>query len=193
MREHGVPDWYIDSCKKIKYMFPKAHAAAYVIDALRLGYYKIYYPVEFYAAYFTAAPDGFDAELVLEGPQKVKDTLRELDKIQGKSQKEAAMFNALQLVDEYYARGYRFLPVDLRRSHAAKFLPENGAIRLPFSSLPELGENAAISIMNACRENEVYSVDDLRKYSRASKTVIEILRRNGVLNGLTETNQLTMF
>ena len=103
------------------------------------------------------------------------------------------MFNALQLVDEYYARGYRFLPVDLRRSHGAKFLPENGAIRLPFSSLPELGENAAISIMNACRENEVYSVDDLRKYSRASKTVIEILRRNGVLNGLTETNQLTMF
>ncbi len=192
MREAGVPDWYIDSCKKIQYMFPKAHAAAYVIDALRLGYYKIYYPYQFYAAYFTAAPDGFDAELVLSGHQTVRNTLRELNEIQGKSQKEAAMFNALQLVDEYLARGYKFLPVHLRKSHGTKFLPEDGAIRLPFSSLPELGENAAISIMEACRDHEIYSVDDLRTYSKASKTVIEILRRNGVLDELDETNQITM-
>lgn len=192
MREHDVPDWYIDSCKKIKYMFPKAHAAAYVIDALRLGYYKIYYPVQFYAAYFTAAPDGFDSELVMKGPRVVKDTLYMLSKIQGRSQKEAAMFSALQLVDECYARGFKFLPVDLHRSHGTKFIPEEKGIRLPFSSLPELGENAAINIMEACREHEIYSVDDLRLYSKASKTVIEILRRNGVLDTLDETNQITM-
>jgi len=193
MRAHNVPDWYIDSCKKIQYMFPKAHAAAYVIDALRLGYYKIYYPVQFYAAFFTAAPDGFDAEIVLRGHQTVRQTLEELNKIQGKSQKEAAMFNALQLVDEYLARGYKFLPVDLHRSHGTKFLPEPEGIRLPFSSLPELGENAAMNIMNACREQEIYSVDDLRMFSKASKTVIEILKKNGVLDGLDETNQMTMF
>ena len=192
MRAHNVPDWYIDSCKKIQYMFPKAHAAAYVIDALRLGYYKIYYPYQFYAALFTAAPDGFDAELVLSGHAAVRDMLKKLNDLPTKSQIEASMFNALQLVDEYLARGYKFLPVNLRKSHGTKFLPEDGAIRLPFSSLPGVGENAAISIMEACKEHEIYSVDDLKMYSKASKTVIENLRRNGVLDELDETNQITM-
>ena len=192
MRAHNVPDWYIDSCKKIQYMFPKAHAAAYVIDALRLGYYKIYYPYQFYAAFFTAAPDGFDAELVLKGHGAVRDMLKALNDLPTKSQIEASMFNALQLVDEYLARGFKFLPVSLRKSHGTKFLPEDGAIRLPFSSLPGVGENAAISIMEACRDHEIYSVDDLRMHSKVSKTVIENLRRNGVLDELDETNQMTM-
>jgi len=192
MRAHGVPDWYIDSCKKIQYMFPKAHAAAYVIDALRLGYYKIYYPYQFYAAYFTAAPDGFDAELVLRGHGAVKEMLKTLNDIPKKSQIEASMFNALQLVDEYLARGYKFLPVNLKKSHGTKFLPEDGAIRLPFASLPGIAENAGISIMEACKNHEIYSVDDLRIHSKVSKTVIETLRKNGVLDELDETNQITM-
>ncbi|MBQ7827507.1 MAG: PolC-type DNA polymerase III, partial [Clostridia bacterium] len=192
MRAHNVPDWYIDSCKKIQYMFPKAHAAAYVIDALRLGYYKIYYPYQFYAAFFTAAPDGFDAELVLKGHGAVRDMLKTLNDLPTKSQIEASMFNALQLVDEYLARGYKFLPVNLRKSHGTKFLPEDGAIRLPFASLPGIAENAGISIMEACKNNEIYSVDDLRMYSKVSKTVIETLRKNGVLDELDETNQITM-
>ncbi len=196
MKEHGVPDWYIDSCKKIKYMFPKAHAAAYVTDALRLGWYKIYYPLEFYAAYFTAAPDGFDSEIVIQGRDHVNKTLADLQKQSREaplSQKEAGTMDALQLVAEYYARGLEFLPVSFVKSDSKKFLPESGKIRLPFSSLPGLGENAAEKI-KAARENCVIdSIEDLKQNAKLSKSVIEILDRNGALKGMAESNQISMF
>ena len=194
MISKGVPEWYIASCKKIKYMFPKAHAAAYVIDALRLGWYKIYYPVEFYAAYFTAAPDGFEAQTVLGGMDAVRRELEKLKKLgTDMSQKEAANYDALQLVLEYYARGLKFLPIDLYKSHAYKFLPEDGKIRLPFSSLSGLGENAAANIMEARDRCEIVSIDQLKREAKLSKTIVDMLMEQGVLNELNETNQITIF
>ena len=190
----GVPDWYIDSCKKIKYMFPKAHAAAYVIDALRLGWYKIYYPKEFYAAYFTAAPGGVEAETVAGGRQSIKYKMEEITAM-GKdaTAKDKETFSALQLCNEAVARGIRFLPVDLHKSHAVKFLPEDGGIRLPFASIGGLGESAAQNIMAARDSEDIFSVEDLKIAGKLSKSVIELLSQNHVLDGMSETNQLSIF
>ncbi len=193
MRAHGVPEWYIDSCLKIKYMFPKAHAAAYIISAIRLGWYKVYYPMEFYAAYFTAAPDGLDATVVLQGKEALRALINEIENKQDTSQKDAEQHTASQLALEAICRGVEFLPVDLKKSDAKAFLPEDGKIRLPFSSLPNLGETAAINLAEACKNNEIYSIEELARFAKLSKTVIEILRQNGVLDSLTETNQLSMF
>ncbi len=194
MIEHGVPEWYIDSCKKIKYMFPKAHAAAYVMDALRLAWYKIYYPIVFYAAYFTAAPSGFDAEIVMGGKDKVAAVIKEYTRPGAElSQKEADTLDALNLVNECYQRGYSFLPVDFHKSDAHKYVPENGKIRLPFDSLSGVGSAAAESIVAARERCEIFSIDDLKRESGMSKSVQEILERCGALDGLARTNQLTMF
>ena len=194
MLEHGVPQWYIDSCKKIKYMFPKAHAAAYAMSAIRLCWYKIYYPMEFYAAFLTVAPGGFDAEIVGRGYRGVSDAIREIEeKGMDATAKENEMAATLQLVREALARGIEFLPVDLWRSDAKAFLPEDGKIRMPFNSLGGLGDTAAAKIVEARTAHEIYSVEDLREYTGISKAVIEILRRNGVLDALMETNQFSMF
>ncbi len=194
MIAHNVPDWYIDSCKKIKYMFPKAHAAAYVMDALRLGWYKIYHPAVFYAAYFTAAPSGFDSEIVCAGKEKVAATIKEYSRPGAEiSQKEADTLDALVLVNECYQRGYTFLPVDFRKSDAHKFLIEDGKIRCPFDSLPGVGSAAAESIVAARDGGDIFSIDDLKRESGMSKSVQEILERNGAFSGMSKTNQLTMF
>ena len=194
MHASGVPQWYIDSLQKIRYMFPKAHAAAYVIDAIRLMWYKIYYPVEFYAAYFTAAPDGFDGEVVMGGKEHVRKVMADLKK-RGRdiSATEADLANALMLVNEYFQRGYDFLPVDIHKSHATKYLPEKGKIRLPFTSLPGLGETAAVNIMNAMQSGEIFSIDELRTTAKVSKSVLELLEKNGAMRGMSKTNQLSMF
>lgn len=194
MKACNVPQWYMDSLQKIRYMFPKAHAAAYVIDALRLGWYKIYYPVEFYAAYFTAAPDGIDSEIITGGRANISRKIQELTAAGADiSAKDDDILDALQLVNECCARGYSFLPVSYEKSHAFKFLPEDGKIRLPFSSLPGLGENAAKNLMAARDSGSVYSVEDLKTEAKLSKSVIEILERNHVLDGLSKTNQLSLF
>ena len=194
MLANNVPEWYIDSLQKIRYMFPKAHAAAYVIDAIRLMWYKIYYPVEFYAAYFTAAPDGFDGEIVMGGHEKCKAMLADF-KRRGKdiSATEADVADALMLVNEYFERGYTFLPVDIYKSHATKFIPENGKIRLPFTSLPGLGTTVAENIMEAMKSGRVFSVEELRVKAKVSKTLLELLEKNGALKGMSKTNQLSMF
>ncbi len=194
MLAHGVPEWYIASCKKIKYMFPKAHAAAYVMSAIRLGWYKIHYPMEFYAAFLTVAPGGFDAETVMKGRAHVNDTIAEIQKKGTEAtQKESEMATTLQLVGECMARGIRFLPVDLLKSDATAFLPEQGSIRMPFNSLGGLGDTAAAKIIEVREQGEIYSVEDLRERARLSRAVIDILRRNGVLDSLTETNQFSFF
>ena len=194
MREHGVPDWYIDSCKKIKYLFPKAHAAAYVMDALRLGWYKIYYPVAFYAAYFTAAPDGFNGLIVSGGLPAVSAEIQRISKL-GKdaSAKENETLDALSLVNECMMRGYRFLPVDYRKSDAHRFLPENGSIRMPFDSLPGVGSSAADSIAKARESGNVFSIEDLRTEAGVSKTVLEVLEDCGALSSLPKTDQISLF
>ncbi len=196
MREHDVPDWYIGSCKKIKYMFPKAHAAAYVMSAIRLCWYKIYYPMEFYAAFLTVAPGGFNAEIVAKGYRGVSDCIAEIDKKAQDGQataKDNEMLATMQLVREALARGVEFLGVDLMRSDARAFLPENGKIRMPFNSLPGLGDTAAEKIAAARDSEEIFSIQQLRETSGISKAIVELLRRNGVLKGLTETDQLSLF
>ena len=194
MLAKGVPEWYIWSCKKIKYMFPKAHAAAYVMSAIRLAWYKIYYPMEFYAAFLTVAPGGFDAEIIGKGLAGVNQTIDELEK---KGQEATAKDNetcqTLYLVREAMVRGVKFLNVDLKKSDATAFLPENGRIRMPFNSLPGLGDKAADKIIEARDTYDIYSIEDLRQHTGISKAVIELLRRNHVLDGLSETNQFSMF
>jgi DNA polymerase-3 subunit alpha (Gram-positive type) len=193
MRDHGVPEWYITSCKKIKYLFPKAHAAAYVMSAIRLAWYKVHQPVAFYCTMFTVAPNGFDAEIVMGGKANVVAVMRDIQK-RGKeaSPKEQASITVLQLINEAMARKIRFLPVDLEKSHSYVFQPEDGAIRMPFSSLPGLGENAAQNIIAAREEEPFFSVEDLQIRAKLSKSVIDMLRANGVLDNINETDQLTM-
>ncbi|MBQ7171304.1 MAG: PolC-type DNA polymerase III [Clostridia bacterium] len=199
MRSHGVPEWYIDSCRKIRYMFPKAHAAAYVISALRLAWYKIYYPREFYAAFFTVAPGGFDSAIVLGGMSAINAYIREVDEKSKKgskekaSQKEKDLQGTLYLVREAILRGIRFLPVDLYRSDASAFLVEEEGIRLPFSTMSGLGERAAQMIVEARADGEFLSREELRIRANLNKSVVEVLAAAGVLDTLTETNQLSFF
>ena len=194
MLAHGVPEWYIWSCKKIKYMFPKAHAAAYDMSAIRLGWYKIYYPMEFYAAFLTVAPGGFDGEIAGGGYNSVDAAIKDLEaKGNEASAKDHAQLTTFYLVREAMARGVEFLGVDLQKSHASAFLPENGKIRMPFNSLPELGDAAAEKIVETRDKYEILSIEELRLKAGLSTKIIEILRRNKVLDKLTETNQLSFF
>lgn len=194
MKEHDVPQWYIDSCMKIKYMFPKAHAAAYMIATLRLGWYKVHRAKEYYAAYFTVRSDDFDAALVCKGKAAVRNKLQELStKIQKKeaTAKEQATHGTLQIVNEMLARGIEVLPVDIYQSDARKFLVEGNKIRLPFSSLSGVGEAAAVGLAEARKEGEFTSVEDFQQRAKVSKTVIELLREIGAFADLPETSQLT--
>jgi DNA polymerase-3 subunit alpha (Gram-positive type) len=196
MLAHGVPEWYIWSCKRIKYMFPKAHAAAYDMSAIRLGWYKIYYPMEFYAAFLTVAPAGFDGEIAIGGYKGVNTAIGVLEKKieEGEaSAKDKEQLTTFYLVREAMARGVQFLGVNLKKSHATAFLPEDGKIRMPFNSLPGLGDTAAQKIVEVRDKQEIHSIEELRLKTGISKAVIEILRRNHVLDDLTETNQLTLF
>lgn len=196
MKKHNVPDWYIDSCQKIKYMFPKAHAAAYVMSALRLGWFKVHRPLEFYAGFLSCAPGGFEAEICCHGKTMVKNTIAEIEKkIKEKTAtpKETDMMPTLQMVNEAYARGITFLKPSLTKSHAKYFLPEDGAVRVPFSAMAGLGESAANSIYEACQKGEILSVEDLRMKAEIGKGVVEIMRRNGVFDDVSETNQMMLF
>ncbi|MBQ7352932.1 MAG: PolC-type DNA polymerase III [Clostridia bacterium] len=194
MRDNKIPDWYISSCKKIKYMFPKAHAAAYVISAIRLGWYKVHRPLEFYAAYLSVAPGGFEASMVANGKSGI---LFRIDEIEKKGNdataKEKETVVALQIAYECLARGIEFLPVDFTKSDSFNFLPENGKIRLPFSSIEGIGENAAIKIKEARESNEVFSVEDFQQKTMLTKAVMEILENNHVFDNLAKTNQISLF
>ena len=194
MREHGVPDWYMDSCKKIKYMFPKAHAAAYVMSAIRLCWYKIYYPMEFYAAFFTVAPGGFNAEIVAKGYTAVSEAITEIEnKGDEATAKDNETLATLQLVREALARGVEFLPVDIWKSDAKAFLPEDGKIRMPLNSLPGLGDTAGEKLVEARDNHTILSMQELREFSGVSNAVIELLYSNGALGNLSRTNQISFF
>jgi DNA polymerase-3 subunit alpha (Gram-positive type) len=195
MKEHNVPDWYVDSCMKIKYMFPKAHAAAYCIAALRVAWYKVHRPAEYYAAYFTGRGEDFDAEPVQQGKGAVK---RLMDMIRAKDKKEAtakelSQAETLHVIYEAMQRGVEFLPVHLYRSHSYKFLMEEGKIRLPFSSIRGLGTAAAQALMEAREGGEYISCDDLQNRSGISKAVLESMRELGVLESLPATSQINLF
>ncbi|OFI07725.1 DNA polymerase III PolC-type [Clostridium acetireducens DSM 10703] len=194
MRENKVPDWYIESCKKIKYMFPKGHAVAYVMMAVRIAYFKVYYPNAYYATYFTVRADDFDADLIVKGEETIKQKMNEINLMGNNiTQKDKGMLTILELSYEMYKRGIKFLRVDLYKSHATKFLIEDEGIRLPLNSLQGVGNNAAINIVEARKLGEFISKEDLRIRSKVSKTVIESLENHGCLRGLQETNQLSLF
>ncbi len=197
MKEHNVPDWYIDSCYKIKYMFPKAHAAAYMIATLRLGWYKVHKPVEYYAAYFTVRSEDFDGATAVQGKAAVQRRMKEIDmkmKEKQASAKEEAAYSTFQIINEMLARGIELLPVDLHKSDAKKFLVEDGKIRLPFSSLSGVGEAAAHSLWEACRDGgDFISVDELQSRAKVSSAVIETLKNAGALQGLPDSSQTTLF
>lgn len=194
MKAHSVPDWYIESCKRIKYMFPKAHAAAYVLMAMRIGWFKVYQPLAFYVTYFTVRADEFDAELMIHGKEKVSHRINELEKMGNSiSAKDRNVLTILEVTNEMYARGIEFLPVDLYKSAATKFEIEGDGIRPPLNSLPGLGNTAANSIVEAREQGEFISIEDLRIRSKISKTVIEILTQNGCLKGMPESSQMSIF
>lgn len=194
MKENNVPDWYIESCKRIKYMFPKGHAVAYVMMAVRIAYYKVYYPEAYYATYFTVRADDFDADLICKGASAVKARLDELYELGTKiTVKDKGMITVLELSYELYVRGFKFLKVDLYESEAVKFKIEKDGIRPPINALQGVGENAAKSIVEARKNGEFISKEDLRLRSKVSKTVIETLTNHGCLDGMSETNQLSLF
>ena len=195
MKEHNVPDWYINSLSKIKYMFPKAHAAAYVTSAIRIAWYKVHKPLEFYCAYFSADIDGFDAELAVKGSKAIKDRLNEIDEISRKRKKTANEKNtktAMMIVNELLQRGIKILPIDLNKSHDRLFIPENGCMRLPFSSVSGIGPAAAKSIIKAREDGPFTSIEDLKERTNLGKTGIEALKKFGALKDLPETDQISL-
>ncbi|WP_372451224.1 PolC-type DNA polymerase III [Clostridium estertheticum] len=194
MKEHDVPDWYIGSCKKIKYMFPKGHAVAYVMMAIRIAYYKVYYPKEYYATFFTIRADDFDANLIVKGDSAIRVKMDELEAL-GKDigVKEKGLLTALELSFEMYKRGIKLLNVDLYKSEAVKFTIEEEALRPPLNALEGVGENAAKSIVLERVHGEFISKEDLRTRCKVSKTVIEALDNHGCLKDLPDTNQLSFF
>lgn len=194
MKENNVPAWYIGSCQKIKYMFPKAHAAAYVMMAFRIAWFKVHYPEAFYVAYFTVRADDFDAKLMTHGQQKVKEAIKEYEqKGNTLTQKEKNILTILEVTNEMYARGINFLPVDLYNSDATRFQITPFGIRPPLNALQGLGTAAAQNIVESRKEGEFLSVDELKFRAKVSKSVIEILDDQGCLKDIPETNQLSLF
>ncbi len=194
MRRVGTPDWFIESCNKIKYMFPKAHAVAYVTMAFRIAYYKVHYPLAFYAAYFTVRADEFDARLIVAGRDLVSKTIREYETRRNNlTQKEKALLTILEVAREMYCRGFGFMPVDLYRSDAREFLIVGEKLLPPLSALQGLGGSAAGNIVEAKKEGPFISVEDLQERARISRAIIDILREHGCLDSLPESNQISLF
>jgi len=194
MISHSVPEWYIESCKKIKYMFPKAHAVAYVIMAFRIAWFKVYYPEAFYATYFTVRADDFDAALILNGQDIVRKSIRELEnKGNNLTAKERNILTILEVALEMYMRKLKFAPIDLYKSHAYRFLITEEGIRPPLNALQGVGINAAKNIVAARKQGEFLSIEDLRERAKITKTAIESLQEHGVLKNLPETSQISLF
>ena len=196
MREHDVPDWYIKSCEKIKYMFPKAHAAAYVTNAFRIAWFKVHIPLAYYAAYYSIRAKAFDAQWMIFGKEKVKNKMKE---IEIKNQKKEAtkaeldMYDDLEIVLEMYERGFSFLPVDLYASDSTKFKIEEDKLRPPLNSIPGFGTVAAQGIVEARKDGKFMSIDDLKIRAKIGNSGAELLKEFGCLKGMSQSNQMSLF
>jgi DNA polymerase-3 subunit alpha (Gram-positive type) len=190
----NVPKWYIESCRKIKYMFPKGHAVAYVMQAVRIGYYKIHHPIAFYAAAFSVRNDAFCYETMCKGQIVVRSEMRRIQAL-GKdaTQKEEKSISMLELVNEMYARGLHFAPLNIYTACADKFIITDKGLMPPLCSVAGLGESVAQQIVEARKDGEFFSIEDLKARTKINKTVVQILKDNGVLDGIPETEQLTLF
>lgn len=188
-----LPEWYLESCKKIQYMFPRAHAVAYVLTSLRIAWYKVHYPLAFYAAYFTTKLSDLNGEVILSGSEGVKRRMQAIEALDFEAtKKEKDEFQLLRSVMEMFARGYEFAPILLEKSHHRKFLIEDGKILPPFGALPGVGETVAREIYRERKQAPFLSVEDLVSRTGASKTVVEMLSAHGVLDGIPKDNQLSM-
>lgn len=194
MREHDVPEWYIDSCEKIKYMFPKAHAAAYIMMAFRIAWFKVHIPMAYYAAYYTIRAKAFDAEFMIFGKEKVKAKMKEIEML-GKqaTPKDKDMYDDLELVFEMYERGFKFLPIDLYKSHATKFLVEEEGLRPPLNSISGMGTVVAEAIFNSALEKPFNSIEDVKKRAKIGNSGIDLLSKFGCLQGIPESDQMSLF
>lgn len=206
MKENNVPDWYIDSCDKIKYMFPRAHAAAYVINSFRMAWYKVHYPLAFYAAYFTEATSGFDTKTIMKGPGACYDVVRRLrrhenpDEPEEESQegdeskdKDKNILIVSEIAYEMYSRGYKFKPPKLGASHSRKFIIEGDYLRLPYVAIEGVGPTAAHAIYTAYEERPFSTVDDAIDRAKINKTAVNALKEYGVFEGIPETDQVSFF
>ena len=194
MKAAGVPDWYIWSCKKIKYMFPKAHAAAYVMMAYRIAYCKVNYPLAYYAAYFSIRASAFSYELMCQGKEKLEFYLRDYkNRSDSLSKKDQDTLKDMRIVQEMYARGYEFLPLDIYRAKATKFQIIDGKLMPPLSSIEGMGDKAAEAVEMAAEDGPYLSRDDFRQRTKVSKTVIDFMADLGMFGNLPETNQLSLF
>ena len=195
MRAHNVPEWYIESCKKIKYMFPKAHAVAYVMMAFRIAWFKVHQPLAFYAAYFSIRAKAFDASVMVNGDELVLSQMDTINKKEKPSAVEKDMLVTLEVCHEFYLRGFKFAPVDLYESDAVNFkITEDGRLRPPFTAIPGLGEVAARSIMDEREKSKFLSMDEIQsRCNKVSKAVIELLEKNGALGDIPQSSQISFF
>ncbi len=196
MIDAGVPDWYIDSCKKIKYLFPKAHAVAYVMMAFRIAWFKVNRPLAFYAAYFyrRSQKGGFDALMMTNGMEDVKTHIKAISGNENTTDKEEDLLTTLEVAYEYYLRGFEFLPLDIYKSHATKFLIEDGKLRPPFVSISGLGESAAWDLMKGRENREFISIEEVAAACpKVSKTHIQMLKDAGAFGSLPDSNQVSLF
>lgn len=194
MRANHVPEWYIDSCKKIKYMFPKAHAAAYVLMALRIAYFKVHHPLYYYAAYFSIRASDFDLQTMTKGSATIRNQIKEINaKGLDASPKEKSLMTVLEIALEMCERGYSFAKPDLYKSDATMFIIEEQSLIPPFNAIPSLGTNVAKAIVEARKEGEFLSKEDFQKRGRVSKTIVDYMDTLGCLEGLPEANQLSLF
>ena len=194
MKDHGVPDWYIDSCIKIQYMFPRAHAVAYTMMSFRMAWYKVYYPQEFYATHFTSVAADFNASVILQGPSACLSKIEEtITKGKNASPKEMAEILVYEVAYEMYARGFKFRMPKLGHSKALKFWVEDGEVLLPFVVIDGMGGSAATSFVEAYEEKPFDTVEDAVIRSKVNRTALESLRAYGIFDGLPETDQLSFF
>jgi len=194
MQTNKVPNWYISSCRKIKYMFPKAHAAAYVTMAFRIAYYKVNYPLAFYASFFSIRAEDFDYDTIIQGYDAIRQRIEYIEKLGINAlQKDKKLLPILEVALEMCIRGFKFYPVDIYQSDAEKFIIYDNGLLIPFSSLPNIGVSAAYGIVEARKEREFTSIEDFQVRSRLNKTAIEVLKGQNCFNGWAETSQISLF
>jgi len=194
MKAADVPEWYIDSCKRIEYMFPKGHAAAYVMMTVRIGYFKIHYPYSFYGATFSVKAEDFDYESMCQGKDIAKKCMDKIISMgNDATAKDKNSLTIFELVLEMYERGLKFLPLDLYTADAFKFKVTEEGLMPPLCSIQGLGSSVAQNIVDARVEGEFFTIEEFRERTKTNKTVIELLKRNNVFGGIPETDQISLF